>query len=194
MAESATTICNKALKAIGDAPITSIDNSDDVNARDCKTFYENTRDALLREHPWNFAQKRAQLERLTETPAFEFDYAYLYPNDCLRIVSIHNSSGDMIVDAGAWVVEDRKILSDEETLYIRYTKRAEDVRTFDPLFIDALAARLAVAIGQARSKSTSLVEQLAGMYASKVSLAKLHDSAEGPVAEEEYSSWEQAKF
>jgi len=56
---TAVSICSNALRKLGDDPITSL-TDDTERARLCNAFYEPTRDAVLRSHPWNFAIERQE--------------------------------------------------------------------------------------------------------------------------------------
>lgn len=60
MAADALEIANLALSLIGEAPITVLDNTTPAG-RACNLHYLPVRDALLRSHPWNFAQVRVAL-------------------------------------------------------------------------------------------------------------------------------------
>jgi len=51
-------ICSNALRRLGDDPITSL-TDDTERARLCNAFYQDSRDLVLRSHPWNFAITRA---------------------------------------------------------------------------------------------------------------------------------------
>ena len=74
-AYSETLICNLALARLGAKRINTIEETDaSVQAVQCRTHYEHTRDALLRSHLWRFAIKRAELSEDTEE-----DFGRLFP-------------------------------------------------------------------------------------------------------------------
>lgn len=54
------TLCNLALGRIGASAITALGEGSDESAQ-CDLYYEPTRDALLRSHPWRFALKWVDL-------------------------------------------------------------------------------------------------------------------------------------
>lgn len=88
---TAIQISNIALNNIGDGTITDFDDAN-ARARACKLRFEDVRDAVLRSHPWNCMTRRKELSKSTETPVFEFDYAYIIDNtDILRVLSLYES-------------------------------------------------------------------------------------------------------
>ena len=85
-------ICANALRRLGDDPITSL-TDDTERARLCNAFYTDARDAVLRSHPWNFAITRTSLAKLSDAPAYGFNYQYSLPTDpyCLRVLEMEYS-------------------------------------------------------------------------------------------------------
>ena len=82
-------ICSNALRRLGDSPIASL-TEDSERARLCNAFYEPSRDAILRSHTWNFAINRANLAKLSTSPAFEYANQFALPTDpfCLRVLKM----------------------------------------------------------------------------------------------------------
>lgn len=74
-------VCNAALQLIKNSKqITSLEQgTKEANA--CEIIFDEMRDATLEVHNWNFATKRVKLAQLTDTPEFEWDYAYQLPSD-----------------------------------------------------------------------------------------------------------------
>ena len=95
------------------------------------------RDLLLYNHPWNFALKRADISaQLSTTPAFEFDYAYTVPVDCLRVLELYGSDAD-------WVIESGLLLTNQaEDIHIKYIRTVETTGSFNPGFVNCFATRL----------------------------------------------------
>lgn len=52
------------------------------------TVYDRIKNKELREHPWNFAIKRATLKPNASVPAFEFYSAYNLPSDNLKVLEL----------------------------------------------------------------------------------------------------------
>lgn len=173
---SETQICNIALTRLGASTITSLDDATQ-SARVCKTMYGPTRDALLREHPWNFAIKRVALAQSTTTPAFEFSYQYSLPADCLRVIKLSEesySSGDP-----EYRVEGGFLLTNEGTVKIEYVAQITDTDLFDAQFSDCLSSRLAKEIAMTLTDNAQIAEQAAREYERKLSMARGMDAREG---------------
>ena len=136
MAVSAVQICNMALAKIGNYSITSLDDAT-KEARACKVFYPFLRNEMLQSHPWNFAMSRADISAaLTTTPAFQWDYAYTLPADCLRVWELYGSTAE-------WVCEDWQLLTNQDAeIYIRYIKLIETTGRYSPAFDSCLATRV----------------------------------------------------
>ena len=146
MSISETSIVNMSLARIGATRINDFDTPDagsSVNARHCKTHYEQTRDALLRSFEWSFATKRVALSVETATPAYGYDYQFALPADYLRMIS-----SDILDDnddtKDIFKLENGKFLTDESAVYIKYIYKVTDPAKFDPLFTEVLVLQLAM--------------------------------------------------
>lgn len=180
MSVSAVSICNMALTRIGQPKITSL--SQGTKAADlCQLHYEPTRDSVLRDHPWNFAQAYAELARSSTTPAFEFDYSYTLPTDpyCLKVIRTKWEALGYIGDTYTYRVVGREIFAHTTTLAIEYTKRVTDPEQFDPLFVDMLAQRLAAEVSLPLTDNRVFTETMWQVYQTKLQAARLADAQEG---------------
>ena len=171
-------ICSNALRKLGDDPITSL-TEDTERARLCNSFYESSRDSLLRSHPWNFAITRATLAQLSTTPAYGFAYQYALPTDpyCLRVLEMEYQ--DYIFKIENLATVGRVLLSDESTAKILYVGRITDTALFDSLFVDTLTAHLSAKLAYPITNSTTLQAQMQQLYQAKLSEARSVDGQEG---------------
>jgi hypothetical protein len=140
MASDETTIVNLALAKLGVSPIMAL-TDDSKQAQFAKRFYEQTRDDVLQGHRWNFAMKRATLNKLALPPEFEWSYAYQLPVDCLRVVQLNG--WEPTERPGQYSIEGRSLLANEEAAEIRYVGKVTETTLYHPLFVDALATKLA---------------------------------------------------
>jgi hypothetical protein len=89
-------ICNLALSHIKAGTINSMVNTSSEAARKCALYFGPARDAVLRDHQWNFAQKIRSLAPFTMPEGYgnRFRYAYMYPVDALKVHRVYaaNSS------------------------------------------------------------------------------------------------------
>lgn len=181
---SATAIANLALSKLGDeGEISSLDE-DSRAARAVNGCFAMMRDAVLRDHPWNFATRRAQLAALAELPTGHWGDGSLFPlpADFIRLLSIE---GDL-----PWQLEGRNLLvNTTAALKIRYTARITDTGEFDPLFAEALACRIAMQIAQRITGSTNAVVEATEQYRKALLAAKRVDGQDNPPDEFPETSW-----
>lgn len=165
MATSDVSIANRALTKLGSARILSLsDNSEP--ARVINSLYEAVRDAEVQRHRWKFAIRRTSLPALVDAPAFGYSYQYELPADHLALIQV----GEWYVPAvnkqvARWSVESGRILTDAPApLPIRYIARVTDPALFDPLFAEALAARIALEACESITQSQTKYERMAADY------------------------------
>ncbi|GAT35617.1 hypothetical protein TSACC_3688 [Terrimicrobium sacchariphilum] len=174
---SQPSICNLALAHLGKAEIMSLDD-DSPSAALCKQFYEQTRDEVTQSHAWNFAIRRQTLSQLAESPVFGWAYQYQLPADCLRILQLNGY--EVYQPDSRYEIEGGKMLTNDETAQVRYIRRVEDATLFPPLFVEALALKIATRLAKPLSGSSSEVERLMAEYERITKpLAVRKDAAEG---------------
>lgn len=179
-------VCNRALSKLGASRITSLgDNS--TAAKACDASYESVRDAVLRSHVWNCTVTRTSLAPLSTKPAFDFDYEYQLPGDCIKIIEIDSPM--------PWTVEGRKVLTNEgSVLYVRYQKLEENPNQYDTLLLETIAAKLAYEMCEEITQSNSKKESAFRDYKDLMDQAQLRDSQEQSPAELYEDDWINARF
>lgn len=182
---SVVEICNSALTRLGASAILALDE-DSKAARLCNQHFAGARDAVLRAHPWNCALARALLPRLAEPPGFGFAYQHQLPADCLRAIALDAPDA-------AFRVEGRQVLSNVPVLRLLYVRRVEDPQTFDPLLVDALAARLAAELAYPIANSHTLAQTFWQHYERKLREARGIDAQEGTPGELHADAWIRAR-
>ncbi len=187
---SQVSIVNRALIKLGEAPILLL--TDNVKqARTMAALFDDTRDAELRAHRWKFAMCRTRLSALVEAPEWGYQYQYELPADFLGLVQVNEiylRSGTK--QRAPWAIEGRRLLTDiPAPLAVRYIARITDTATFDPLFVDALACRLAMEACEAQTQSDTKFQRVAGLYKEAIQLAIRQDSIEAPPDELPDGSW-----
>jgi hypothetical protein len=184
---SSVDVCNRALSRVGAARITSL-TDDTKPARACNSAYAHVRDEVLRAHPWNAAISRASLAKLADAPAFGYDAQYQLPADCLRVVEVYDTTLP-------WVVEGRKLLSDDGTpLSIRYVRREEDVNQWDALLVNAVAARMAMELCEELTQSNTKRQIATQEYEGFLSRARMADGQESSPMPFEEDAWITARY
>jgi hypothetical protein len=189
---SETGIVNRGLIALGESPITSLD--DPVKAaRLAKAIWPELRDAVLREHPWNGAIKRTALAALATTPAFEWAFEYAWPADALRILAVNEE--DFAAKVG-WTIEGRLILTDwDAPLNVRYVFQQTDANTYDPMLRAALSARLAMELAMPLTQDRGKRADAEAAYQAALDAARAVDGLEEEVTEDDSDSeWVGARY
>ena len=164
-------ICNSALNQLGASSITAL-TENSKNARLCNERYETIRDAVFRSHPWNCLVKRIQLAQDTDTPAWGFTYQYTLPSDCLRVLQIKDYNLD-------YKIEGRKLLINEDTVFLIYLAQITDVNELDVLLRETISAGLASDISYAITSNLQVTKLMTEKYGLKLSEARHTDASEG---------------
>lgn len=163
MAISNTSICNLALADVGIKRINNFENSLESSSQAiaCRLHFEPTRDALVRSHYWRFASARQSLSQDTVDPDFEFDNQFILPNDFLRQKSFFGdnftASGNLTV---TYAIEGQRLLTNEDSVDLRYIKKVTDPTQFDPLFVQVFAKQLALKLTSLAGATPKIRESL----------------------------------
>jgi hypothetical protein len=192
MASSPVDICNIALTVHLGANSISSFNDPGKEALLARTAYNETRNEVLRAHPWNCATKRAALVANATAPEWGFDFAYPQPNDCLRILEVLDETGS----SGAyrlgydWQLEDGEIVTDlSSPLNIRYIFENTVVETYDAEFVKALSYKLASEWVEPLVKAANLKGEMVEFYKQVLASARATDGQEGSPRKLESFSW-----
>lgn len=164
------TIVNNALSLVGEAPISSLDESTSV-AKKVKIIFEHKRDALLRSHPWGFAKSRVLLALSVDKPAFGYHNKFVLPDDCLRIIKL-----DCVRPFNR---EGNYVLTDADQVGLLYVKRVTDANAYDSSFVHLLSLDLASDLAWSLKGSRTLREDLKNEFTTALRLARGYSATEG---------------
>jgi hypothetical protein len=186
MAYSNTSICNLALQKLGAARITNLPDGS-ANSNECNAAFEHVRDGELRTNKWKFALSRAILAPVVGSPEFGYPFAYPLPADCLRPLFPSRVELD-------WKVENHdgvpSILTAEGgSIWLRYIKRVTDPTLFDPLFVEAVASRLAVQLCERLTQSNTKKEAAERAYTHAIKEARRINAIEIGRAKSPPDTW-----
>ncbi len=176
MAASVVQICNLALSHLGAAAIVSLTERS-AEAMACALHFEPCRDSVLRDYPWNFATKRVVLAERSGEMRRDWGHVYSLPSDCLL-------ARDLLPDA-PFVIESndqgttRLLLTHQPQARLLYTARVEEPTLYDPLFVEALAWKLAVQICMPLTRDKNSLQLCQSLYLNTLSLAQRADGNEG---------------
>jgi len=177
MAFSETQICNRALSILGVSEIISL-NQETPEARACKAVYETVRDMALSEFTWGFASSYKRLNKLTEEPLDEWENAYSFPNDALKIQRIYSESCRSQGFPFS-VVAGNIIYTDVDDAVAKVTMRIVDSGLFPPHFIDLFSARLAIELAGTLQNISNRIEKANLFYQQSQQVAELTEGTQG---------------
>lgn len=180
---SAVQIVNRALQKIGAARISSFDEGS-REANSVKACYEQVKLSELQDNLWTFSIVRATLASDSTAPLFGRTFRYQLPTDYLREAPFDPQVSDLPDD---FLFEGRMLLTDTPgPLSLRYVSSMVQEEAFDPLFTEALAARIAIEIVEELTQSASKQEILVSNYSFHIRRAKTANSIQaGPIQPEE---------
>lgn len=175
-APSQTRICNAALAHLGEGKkITSIEDNTPL-ANVLKQTWDEARDEVLADHPWNFALRRKDQPTSddAEIAGTEYDQAFAKPADCLRWLPYRPGHPDYFEGEE----EGDFILSNAQApIIVRYIARIEDVTRWTPGARAALAAKLAMINAKAITGQSGMIDRMSAIYDGLLSKAKRQDGA-----------------
>lgn len=191
---SNVSIANRALTKLGAKRILSLSDPT-AEARAINSMFNDVRDAELRRYRWKFAMTRTALVALSEAPAWGYSYQYPLPADFLHLVQVN----DVYVRGGKqqspWSVERGRILCNfAAPLKIRYIARVEDAGTFDPLFAEMFACKLAWEACEQITQSSQKKQDVMNEYKFAREEAMHIDAIENPPDELPDGSWIDARW
>lgn len=174
-------ICNMALSLLGRETISAL-GENSPEGRVCATFYAQSRDAALRDHPWNFAQTRKSLGEVAVPSGYadKWDYCYGYPGDCVHAREMSDGvNSDEPFEVAQNTDGSLIILTDCTPAYLSYTKTTADTSKFDPAFIEALVLKIAANLSIPLTKNPQIEQSMLTKYVNALPAAKTSDSKEG---------------
>jgi len=190
---SVVDICNSALNLLGASTITAL-TDDSKNARLCNQRYEPIRNRIFRSHAWNCLTKRVQLAQDSAAPVVEYTYQYTLPSDCLRVLKIHTGTTDSIESSIDYVVEGRKLKTNEGTIYLVYIGLDTDPNNYDTYLQEAISAGLAADIAYAITNNATLANNYLTTADERLREARFIDATENSLGTVESNEFTDARL
>ena len=194
---SKISIINMALGWLGAPPIAGLTEKR-PEAIYASLYYDSALEQTLRDHRWNFAQRRKLLAALDVPDGYQgvYENAYALPVDCLHAHTVldgANNTFPFIValaeDGGSKIV-----LTTVASAYLGYTALVTVPELYDPNFVRTMSRRLAADIAVPILKNNAQkVQEAETLYDRELMKAKLADYREGKPEDEEDVSWIQAR-
>ncbi len=178
-------IINLGLSHIAQTPITAVQLAaltGNVKVEVVLRVWPFARKETLRSHNWGFAKTQEALVETTDYDPVVYEYAYVYPANCLAIrkVNIETNIDDTISGKYEKMFDSAKslvrIVTDLEDAYIEYTYDLDVPALFDSAYVVAFAHRLAAEMSIPLNNNPKQAEAQAKLAANAISEAQRHDN------------------
>lgn len=166
-ATTETAAASLALGHLGQPELADLDHDTTAAARACRLFFGGARDALLRAKWWSFAKGWAVPSADSVQSRGPLKTRFVLPVDCLRVRYLKDCE-DHEWDLENGDIEDVVGVTSGQTVLVTnalapvvaITRRIEEVRLWDPVFLDGfgyeLASRAATKLGRSASRAADL--------------------------------------
>ncbi len=167
-------IWNMALANIGQ---TAVNNTSEMSrpANACRTFYNDSRDFVLQDFDWSFAERRQELALVDYTPV-GYMYAYAAPSDWLKSRRIWKESEDadpvQFIENANDDLNGTLILTDKSAPKLIYTAKIEIPNVFSAAFVTALSWKLAADMAFTLTKNMSVQNAAFAFYMNYIGRAQ----------------------
>lgn len=157
-------ICNLALSYVGGKAGFMAFTDKQIEASKCKLLYPMQRDIVMAAVDWPFARKTRSLALKANVELMEWTYCYAVPGDCVVtrylvrdrrtdppipfiVARDPTPIEDMSITPGAGgSAQSSAIFTDRANAKLVYTSHVVDPAFFHPLFVEALAWKLAMSL------------------------------------------------
>lgn len=176
---SSIQICNMALGFLGQNPILNLLDPQNSQEQLCAQYYDVARRSVLEEVSWSFAMARIVVEGEISTPEWGYANRHVLPTDMLRVIFVGQQQDERQFTRFDWRLEDGAVLCDPSKIFVRYLVDVVDTTKFSSLFVQCLAARLAVDMCIAITENRALRQDLDRTYQEKLRMAATMDGMQG---------------
>ncbi len=171
--DSSTSICNIALIALGEDPITDLSDNT-KRAILCRIRYDDIRRFVLRSHPWGCAVKQDQWAADPVGPLFTWLTRFALPSDFIRF---YGESSDY--DMSIWKRMGDYIYTNETApLDVLYVYDLQDATKMDAAMVHVIAYNIVTELGMAITQNPSRVQFAIDMIKGKYDIARFIGSQE----------------
>lgn len=165
-------------------------------------IWEQDRDALLRDYPWNFATRRTcDLTAYKPKQSCGFAHAYALPDDFIVLYWVTDEENSPRIAIEAVEIDDpansgtttvkQALVSDQANPEIRYVYRAP-LEAFDPVAFEALAAKIAMTFALSHSAKADRYNHARDHFNLAMRRAKHIDAKEGTRGSIKAGGWGRA--
>lgn len=195
MATSRVAIANLALQKLGAKRISSL-TEDSANARSMNAAFDLMRDAELQRYTWGFAKRRASVAADADQTTWGQWNRFSVPGDFLCLIRDDETGQavDWRIESGEEGTGKFIVTADASPLEFPYIARIEDAGQYDPLFVEALACRLALQTCQEITQSTAKEDRIQVQYDTAIAEARRINAIEKPAQDFPEDDWLNARL
>lgn len=176
MASSETDLINGGLVLLGEKPILTLTQDDDV-AKSALALWPQARDWVLAQHPWNRCVKMTPLTQTAAAPLMTYSYSYLYPSDAIRLLIPDDDRSQW--EVGASATGEPVIWSNAASpVVLKYIFRNQNVNTYSPWLSWVMSAWVALILAQTLTQHRGKVQDRMNYYNLILGQAKAMDGQE----------------
>jgi hypothetical protein len=174
-------ICNTALQWLGQAKITSLEDSGRP-AELCRDNYDELRKAVLEDGAdWSFATKRYKLDEILPPSEDRWGDSnwFTIPAETLLVRMVFFDP-DFDREVPGWTKEENKLVVDGyDIIYVKTIHDVTNAKLFTPSFRQALSARIAAELAIPITKSLKIQNAMWATYDAKLDKATNADGMQG---------------
>jgi hypothetical protein len=175
-------ICNYALANLSVQPIATMTDKTSKAARNCNLLFEITRDTVLRDFPWGFANQEIVLALSSGDTASGWSYVYQYPANCLKVrkVFMDGLPDPELSDPfdEQMIGGSLKIVTNTSKARAKFTAKIKDTTFYDVQFIEAFSYKLAAAVAIPMTNNVGLRNDMIKLYLQFISAAQTSSATE----------------
>lgn len=202
--ENKLKILNMALKNLGQAPITSVNENSD-RARKISSFYDDALKETCRQYQAGVPPIITTLEASEdyESPLKEYPYAYKYPQDATVVIKVfregqYTDPDSLKFNLKKVVLDDsskKVLLSNVENAMVEYIAyQAGKEELFDDIFISAAAYQLAFLAAIVITGDANKQANMLALFTDKIAQAAAVSSNEQNLSSGFISDYEKARY
>lgn len=182
-------IINTALRNLAEQPINALDEGSEP-ANIISDIYDIELEAEIREWPYQWAMRTAELAEVSSEDPPDWQYVYQLPADYVTIVElVDTNTGNTVwyYDASysfinvryqEWEIREDKLYINSSSITIKYTVLETDTAKWDATFTRAFAYRLAFVAGPSITEKMSMVDRAERLYLREANKARAHSASE----------------
>lgn len=179
-----TNIANIALRHLAGMSLTDLDTDSSTEADLINLYWPISLREVLRAADWRFASIEVDLTEDTTEESDVWDYAYEYPDDCVMIRELIDTSGTLFEKIEYEIGLDNSqenllIWCNVEDAVARYTYLLDTVTLWPPEFVTCFALRLAYDIAYPLSQRDDVKQTMWSLYQDALGKAIVRSKAEG---------------